>query len=99
MTVHVVPIRLTITLVSPPSGVLWVDSTTVPGLDPGPGTGIGAVVDVAPAGTAQQFTVKFQYSADVPTDDPTGFIPLASIPTTGGGQVQTSFGGAFYSQP
>ena len=97
--VHIVPIRLTITLVTPPSGVVWVDSTTITGLDPGAGTGIGAVVDVAPAGTAQNFVVKFEYTADVPTDGPTGFIPVGTIPTTGGSQVQTSFSGAFYSQP
>jgi hypothetical protein len=97
--VHIVPIRLTITLVTPPSGVVWVDSTTITGLDPGAGTGIGAVVDVAPAGTAQNFVVKFEYTADVPTDEPTGFVPVGTIPTTGGSQVQASFSGAFYSQP
>jgi hypothetical protein len=99
MTVHNVPVRLTLTLVTPPSGVAWVDSTTIAGLDPGAGTGIGAVVDVAPAGTAQNFTVKLEYTADVPTDDPTGFIPLGSVPQTGGGLTVTSFSGAFYSQP
>jgi hypothetical protein len=78
--------------------VVWVDSTTITGLDPGAGTGIGAVVDVAPAGTAQNFTVKFQYTADIPTDA-MGFIALSSIPQIGGGLTQTSFGGAFYSQP
>ena len=99
MMVYVVPIRLTITLVTPPSGVVWVDSTTITGLDPGAATGVGAVVDVAPSGTAQNFTVKFEYTADVPTDDPTGFIPLGNVPTTGGGLTVTSFSGAFYSQP
>jgi hypothetical protein len=99
MMVFVVPIRLTVTLVTPPSGVVWVDSTTISGLDPGAGTGIGAVVNVAPSGTAQDFTVKFEYTADVPTDDPTGFIPLGSVPTTSGGLTQSSFSGAFYSQP
>jgi hypothetical protein len=99
MMVYVVPIRLTITLVTPPSGVVWVDSTTISGLDPGAGTGIGAVVNVAPSGTAQDFTVKFEYTSDVPTDDPTGFIPLGSVPTTGGGLTLSSFSGAFYSQP
>jgi hypothetical protein len=99
MSVNVVPIRLTITLVSPPSGVLWVDSTTITGLDPGAGTGVGAVVNVAPSGTAQDFTVKFEYTADIPTDDPTGFIPLSNVPTTGGGLAVSSFSGAFYSQP
>jgi hypothetical protein len=99
MVVHVVPIRLTLTLVTPPSGVEWVDSTSISGLDPGAATGVGAVVDVAPSGTAQDFVVKFQYTADIPTDDPTGFIPFGSVPQIGGGLTQTSFGGAFYSQP
>jgi hypothetical protein len=99
MMVYVVPIRLTITLVTPPSGVEWVDSTSISGLDPGAATGVGAVVDVAPAGTAQNFTVNFKYTTDVPTDDPTGFIALSSIPQIGGGLTVTSFGGAFYSQP
>jgi hypothetical protein len=99
MTLHIVPIRLTLTLVSPPSGVVWVDSTTIAGLDPGPGSGIGAVVNVAPSGSAQNITVKFEYTADVPTDDPTGFIPFGTVPTTGGGQTVSSFNGGFYSQP
>jgi hypothetical protein len=99
MTVHVVPIRLTVTLVTPPTGVVWTDSTTITGLDPGAGTGIGAVVNVAPAGTAQDFTVKFEFMADIPTDDPTGFIPFGNVPQTGGGLAVTSFSGAFYSQP
>ena len=99
MTVHIVPIRLTVILVTPPSGVVWVDSTTVPGLDPGAATGVGAVVDVAPAGTAQDFTVQFHFTADIPTDDPTGFIPFSSVPQLGGGLTQSSFSGAFYSQP
>jgi hypothetical protein len=79
--------------------VAWVDSTTIPGLDPGAGTGIGAVVDVAPSGTAQDFTVRFEYKADIPTDDPTGFIPLSGVPQIGGGLTLTSFSGGFYSQP
>ena len=98
-SVHVVPIQLTITLVTPPSGVVWVDSTSITGLDPGAGTGIGAVVDAAPGGTAQGFTVKFEYKADIPTDDPTGFVPLGTVPQTGGGLTQTSFSGGYYSQP
>jgi hypothetical protein len=99
MMLYMVPIQLTITLVTPPAGVVWVDSTTVTGLDPGAGTGIGAAVNVAPAGTAQSFTAQFEFKADVPTDDPTGFIPLGSVPTTGGGQTVSSFSGGFYSQP
>lgn len=97
MSVHIVPIRLTVSLVTPPSGVVWVDSTSIAGLDPGAATGVGAVVDVAPSGTAQDFVVKFEYTADIPTDDPTGFIPLGSVPA--GGLTVTSFSGAFYSQP
>jgi hypothetical protein len=98
-TVHVVPIQLTITLITPPSGVVWTDSTTISGLDPGAGTGIGAVVNVAPSGTAQNFTVQFEYKADIPTDDPTGFIPFSNVPQIGGGLTVESFDGGFYSQP
>ena len=99
MMLYMVPIQLTITLVTPPAGVVWVDSTTVTGLDPGAGTGIGVAVNVAPSGTAQSFTAQFEFKADVPTDDPTGFIPLGSVPTTGGGLTVSSFSGGFYSQP
>jgi hypothetical protein len=98
-SVHIVPIQLTITLITPPSGVVWTDSTTISGLDPGAGTGTGAVVNVAPSGTAQNFTVQFEYQADIPTDDPTGFIPFSNVPQTGGGLTVESFDGGFYSQP
>jgi hypothetical protein len=57
------------------------------------------VVDVAPSGTAQDFAVKFEYTADIPTDDPTGFIPFSNVPTNGGGLAVSSFTGGFYSQP
>jgi hypothetical protein len=98
MIVYDVPIQLTITITAPPSGIAWIDSTGISGLDPGPGTGIGAVVDVAPAGTATDFTVKFEYTADIPTDVD-GFIPLSTVPQIGGGLLVTSFSGAFYSKP
>ena len=97
-TVYSVPIQLTLTITAPPSGIAWLDSTSIPGLDPGAGTGIGAVVDVAPAGTATDFTVNFQYTADIPTDVD-GFIPLSTVPQTGGGLLVSSFSGGFYSQP
>jgi len=93
--VYNVPIQLTLTITAPPSGIAWLDSTGISGLDPGPGTGVGAVVDVAPAGTATDFTVKFQYTADIPTDL-SGYIPFSDVP---GGLVVSSFSGGFYSQP
>lgn len=91
-----VPIQLTITVVA--GGVTWVPSGSVPGLDPGVGTGIGAVVDVAPAGTALDFTVKIEFTADIPTDA-SGFVALSTIPQIGGGLTTTSFTGGFYSEP
>ena len=92
-----VPIRMTITVIA--GGVAWVDSTTIPGLDPGLGTGIGAVVDIAPAGTALDYTLKWEFTADIPTDDPTGFVALSTIPQIGGGLTVSSFSGGFYSEP
>jgi hypothetical protein len=78
--------------------VQWVASTSVPDLDPGPASGVNAVVDVAPSGTALDFTVKIEFTADIPTDA-LGFIPLSTVPQTGGGLLVSSFSGAFYSQP
>ena len=43
--------------------------------------------------------MQFHFTADIPTDDPTGFIPFSSVPQLGGGFTQSSFSGAFYSQP
>jgi hypothetical protein len=93
-----VPIRLTLTITAPLSGLAWEPSTGVPGLDPGPGSGIGAVIDIAPAGTVVDYTVKFEFMADIPTDA-FGFVPLSGIPQQGGGQTQTSVSTGFYSQP
>jgi len=90
-----VPLQLTITVTA--GGVTWVPSGDVADLDPGPGTGIGAVVDVAPAGTALDFTVKIEFLADIPTDA-SGFIALSSVPQLGGGQTLASFSGGFYSE-
>lgn len=91
-----VPIRLTITVTA--GGVTWVPSGSIPGLDPGPGTGIDAVVDVAPAGTALDFTVKIEFTVDIPTDA-SGFVALSTIPQVGGGLTVASFSGGFYSEP
>jgi len=96
MSIHIVPIRFTLTITA--GGLTFEPSTGVPGLDPGPGTGIDVVIDVAPGGTATNFTTNWAFTADVPTDGP-GFIPLSSVPTTGGGLTLSSFGGGFYSQP
>lgn len=95
-TYNDVPIQFTITVTA--GGVTWVPSGDITGLDPGPGTGIAAVIDVAPAGTALEFTVKLEFTADIPTDGP-GFVALSTIPQLGGGQTLSSFGGAFYSEP
>jgi len=95
-TYNDVPIQLTITVTA--GGVTWVPSAGIPGLDPGPGTGIDAVVDVAPGGTALDFTVKLQFTADIPTDA-SGFVALSTVPQLGGGQTLSSFGGGFYSEP
>jgi hypothetical protein len=98
MMVYNVPIRFTLTITAPASGLSFVPSTSIPGLDPGAGTGIDVVIDVAPGGTAQDMTTNWAFTADIPTDAE-GFIPLATVPTTGGGLVVSSFGGGFYSQP
>jgi len=43
-------------------------------------------------------TTNWAFTADIPTDA-SGFIPLSSVPTTGGGLTLSSFGGGFYSKP
>jgi len=95
MVVHDVPIRFTLTIAA--GGLSFEPSTGVPDLDPGPGTGIDVVIDVAPAGTATNFTTNWAFTADIPTDA-SGFIPLADVPQVGGGGLTSSFGGGFYSQ-
>jgi hypothetical protein len=73
----------------------WVLSSSIVDLDPGAGTGIGAVVDNT---TGLDFTANFQFLADIPTDGPTGFIPINAVEQgLPGGQTRTSFGGGFYS--
>jgi hypothetical protein len=95
MVVHNVPIRFTLTIVA--GGLSFEPSTGIPDLDPGPGTGIDVVIDVAPLGTATNFTTNWAFTADIPTDA-SGFIPLSDVPLLGGG-LTSSFSGGFYSQP
>jgi hypothetical protein len=87
-----VPIELRIDI-SGLGGTPWVISTSISGLDPGPGTGIGAVVDNS---TSQaDFTANVQFLADIPTDA-LGFIALNDVQQSGG-QTNSSFTGGFYS--
>jgi hypothetical protein len=72
----------------------WVLSTSVDGLDPGPGAGTGAVVDDT---TSQSdFSANTQFLADIPTDGTGNFIALNDVMTTGG-MTNSSFTGGFYS--
>ena len=89
------PIEMRITI-SGLGGAPWSLSTSVPTLDPGPGTGIGAVVANFP--TAVDFTANVQFLADIPTDG-SGFIPLNTVRQGTGGNTLSSFTGAFYSAP
>jgi len=76
-------------------GAPWAVSTSIPGLDPGPGTGIGAVVDNS--ASQLDFDINFKYVADLPTDGSGNFIPFGTVPTLGGGQIVSSFTGGFYT--
>ena len=88
-----VPIELRITI-SGLGGTPWVLSTSIPDLDPGPGTGIGAVVD--DSASWLDFDVNTQFLADIPTDGSGNFIALNSVPQSGGGTL-SSFTGSFYA--
>jgi hypothetical protein len=92
---HAVPIEMRITITGL-GGTPWVTSGSVPTLDPGIGTGIGAVVPNFP--TAVDFTANVQFLADIPTDG-SGFIPLNTVRQGTGGNTRSSFTGAFYSAP
>jgi PEP-CTERM motif len=72
----------------------WVLSTSVTGLDPGAGTGIGAVVDDS---AGADFTANVQFLADIPTDGAGNFIALNDVLTSPGGMTNSSFTGGFYS--
>ena len=73
----------------------WRLSTSVSGLDPGPGTGIGAVVD--DSASAADFTANVQFVADIPTDGSGNFIALNAVRQTGG-LARSSLTDGFYSQ-
>src|SRR5262249_45056821 len=60
-----VPIQLQITITGL-GATPWVLSTSIPGLDPGPGTGIGAVAD--DSSLQADFSAKIEFLADIPTD-------------------------------
>jgi hypothetical protein len=93
-TVHTnVPIQLRIT-VTGLGGSPWALSTSIPTLDPGTGTGIGAVVDNS--ASQLDFSANTQFLADIPTDGAGNFIALNSV-LVGGGLTRSSFTGAFYS--
>lgn len=72
----------------------WTLSNTIPQLDPGVGTGIGAVVSDA-AGTP--FSANVQVLADIPTDGSGNFIAVNTI-QNGGGKTVSSFTGGFYTR-
>jgi hypothetical protein len=77
-------------------GAPWVTSTSVPSLDPRPGTGIGAVVDNS---SKVNFSANVQFLADIPTDGSgnfINFIALNDVPVLAG-QTNSSFTGGFYS--
>lgn len=92
---HVVPIQMRITISGLGSDP-WELATSVTGLDPGPGAGIGAAVANFP--TAVDFGGNVQFLADIPTDA-LGFIPLNTVQQGTGGNTLSSFTGAFYSAP
>jgi hypothetical protein len=86
-----VPIRVSVTITGLGANP-WALSTNIPQLDPGVGTGIGAVVSDA-AGTP--FSANTQFMADIPTDGAGNFIALNTV-QNGGGKTVSSFTGAFY---
>lgn len=91
-TYNNVPIEMRIDITGL-GGAPWILSTSVTDLDPGPGTGIGAVVDNT---SGLDFDANVQFLADIPTDGGTGFIALNDVQTNGG-QTVSSFSGGFYS--
>lgn len=73
----------------------WLLATSVAGLDPGPGAGIGAVVETFGSG----FTANIRFLADLPTDGIGNFIAMNAVEQLPNppAQTLTSYGGAFYS--
>jgi hypothetical protein len=89
-----VPIEVRVT-VTGLGATPWVASTSISGLDPGPGTGIGAVVDNS--ASFLDFDANVQFLADIPTDGSGNFIALNTVQVSGS-QANSSFTGGFYSK-
>jgi hypothetical protein len=84
-----VPVRCDITVTGMGSNP-WVLSTSVPGLDPGVGTGIGAVV---PNPSGLDFTATIEFKAYVGGS----YIPLNTVPQLPGPiRTVSSFAGGFF---
>lgn len=94
---YTVDIRFVAT-VSGLGGTPWQLSSSVPDLDPGAGAGMAVVVENS---DGLDFSVNFQFLADIPTDGSGNFIALNDVmqPPSPGGQTQSSFGSAFYTTP
>jgi hypothetical protein len=91
-TLHLgVPIQMRVTITGL-GATPWVLATSIPGLDPGVGNGIGAVVDNS---GAANFTANVQFLADIPTDGSGNFIAINSV-RVGGGLARSSVAPAFY---
>ena len=94
-TVHTgVPTRMIVTVTA--GGLIFVSPP------PGAPASVGAlvrVVDPAAGGpaTCSTFTVNVAFFADIPTDGPTGFIPINTVESMG--NARSSFTGAFYWVP
>src|SRR5262249_15321313 len=86
-----VPVQMKVTVVS--GSVSFVTPPT------GIPASIGRALKVVdPAGTCSSFQVKVEFFADIPTDAPTGFIPINTV-RNAGGATRSSFTGAFYYVP
>lgn len=72
----------------------WILSSSVTGLDPGPGTGIGAVVDTL---DGTDFTANLRFRAKHPTTSAWTAINVFEQPPSPPGLTTSSFGGAFYT--
>jgi hypothetical protein len=89
-----VPVRMEVTATGL-GPTPWVLATSVPGLDPGVGEGIGAVVDNS---AGLDFSANVQFLADVGA----GFVPLNDVPqlpNPPGQTVSSFFGGFFFESP
>ncbi|MCC6642885.1 MAG: PEP-CTERM sorting domain-containing protein [Deltaproteobacteria bacterium] len=72
----------------------WIFSTSVTGLDPGAGTGVGAVVDTL---DGTDFTANLRFRALHPVTSAWTAINLFEQPIGSPGLTTSSFGGAFFT--